>query len=153
MSDSDYSDSSDDNLPMKPIIKVSDIRTICELYKSSVLKISETQRYQPNTTLLNRVSLLQVNICKLIWSKTERLYFSQGDITKLEVDSIVNAANESLLGWSYVSFEVIFFSLITFVRWRWRRWCHPRCSRSKTTTRMSDLERMWHWILENNRRV
>ncbi|KAE9398059.1 A1pp-domain-containing protein [Gymnopus androsaceus JB14] len=71
------SDSSDE---MKRIVKLSDIRTIRELYKSSVLKSPETLRYKPNSDFLNRVSLFQ------------------GDITELQVDSIVNAANKSLLG-------------------------------------------------------
>ncbi|KAI0951038.1 hypothetical protein AcW1_008186 [Taiwanofungus camphoratus] len=58
------------------------IPTLRELYRTSVMKRAQvsTTRYQPKGALLDRVSLYQ------------------GDITKLEVDCIVNAANRSLLG-------------------------------------------------------
>ncbi|KAF5390147.1 hypothetical protein D9757_003760 [Collybiopsis confluens] len=74
------SDSASDSMLKKSIIKYSDIRPISELYTSSVLKPGKTQRFKGDSTLLERVSLFQ------------------GDITKLQVDSIVNAANKSLLG-------------------------------------------------------
>ncbi|KIK70095.1 hypothetical protein GYMLUDRAFT_236526 [Collybiopsis luxurians FD-317 M1] len=76
------SDSDSDSEPMlkKSVIKLADIKSISELYKSSILKPAKTQRFKPNSALLERVSLFQ------------------GDITKLEIDSIVNAANKSLLG-------------------------------------------------------
>jgi len=64
------------------IIRLKDIKTIAQLYKSGVLKavVPKKQRWNPEPGLLERVSLYQ------------------GDITSLEVDSIVNAANRSLLG-------------------------------------------------------
>ncbi|ESK90842.1 macro domain-containing protein [Moniliophthora roreri MCA 2997] len=65
---------------MPKIIKLSHIRTLSQLYKTAILKPASTATYTPNVAFLDRISLFQ------------------GDITKLEVDSIVNAANESLLG-------------------------------------------------------
>jgi len=61
---------------------LKDIETIAQFYKSGVLKpvALKKHRWGPDPDLLERVSLYQ------------------GDITKLEVDSIVNAANRSLLG-------------------------------------------------------
>ncbi|KAF9466492.1 hypothetical protein BDZ94DRAFT_1251037 [Collybia nuda] len=58
------------------------IPTIKDLYNDSTIKptLPDKIRYQPDSSLLDRISL---------W---------QGDITKLKVDSIVNAANKSLLG-------------------------------------------------------
>ncbi|KAF9071875.1 hypothetical protein BDP27DRAFT_1290981 [Rhodocollybia butyracea] len=62
--------------------KFSELRTISQLYKTSVLKAPspDKQKFKPNSSYLNRITLFQ------------------GDITKLEVDSIVNAANKRLLG-------------------------------------------------------
>ncbi|KAI0767995.1 A1pp-domain-containing protein [Trametes elegans] len=58
------------------------IPSLRELYKSGVLKATESAkaRYPPKPALLDRVSLYQ------------------DDISRLDVDSIVNAANRSLLG-------------------------------------------------------
>ncbi|OBZ72476.1 High-affinity glucose transporter [Grifola frondosa] len=63
-------------------VGLSKIPTLRELYGSAVLKAADTAKlcYQPRPSLLDRVSLYQ------------------GDITKLKIDSIVNAANRSLLG-------------------------------------------------------
>jgi O-acetyl-ADP-ribose deacetylase (regulator of RNase III) len=61
-------------------IGLKDIRTIGELYKAAVLRPAAKPKYSFTPSLLDRVSLFQ------------------GDITDLEVDSIVNAANKSLLG-------------------------------------------------------
>ncbi|EPT01376.1 hypothetical protein FOMPIDRAFT_1023283 [Fomitopsis schrenkii] len=63
-------------------VSLSDIPTLRELYKASVLRVADLSKahYQPKDAYLDKLSLYQ------------------GDITKLEVDSIVNAANRSLLG-------------------------------------------------------
>ncbi|KAJ3898681.1 hypothetical protein F5879DRAFT_979733 [Lentinula edodes] len=76
------SDSSDEEVPMNRIIKLSEISTVAQLYKSSIITAPAAgkAKFKPNAAFLDRVSLFQ------------------GDITKLEVDSIVNAANKSLLG-------------------------------------------------------
>ncbi|KAL0954800.1 hypothetical protein HGRIS_003747 [Hohenbuehelia grisea] len=60
-------------------VLLRDIPKVSELYKQGILKAAATPRFLYNEALLDRVSL---------W---------QGDITTLEVDSIVNAANKSLL--------------------------------------------------------
>jgi len=64
------------------MVRLKDIKTIAQLYKDGVLKAvaPKRHRWNPEPKFLERVSLYQ------------------GDITTLEVDSIVNAANRSLLG-------------------------------------------------------
>ncbi|KAJ7707804.1 hypothetical protein B0H17DRAFT_917729 [Mycena rosella] len=66
------------------IVRLPDIRTIGQLFQTGVLKAVSKPRYNPNVAFLDRISLFQ------------------GDITVMEVDSVVNAANESLLGGSGV---------------------------------------------------
>ncbi|KAL0573777.1 hypothetical protein V5O48_008164 [Marasmius crinis-equi] len=58
------------------IVRLSSIPTLAQL----ALKPAVKPKFPPNSGLLKKVSLLQ------------------GDITKVEVDGIVNAANKSLLG-------------------------------------------------------
>jgi len=64
------------------MVRLNDIKTIAQLYKNVVLKPATSDKlvFKPRQELLERVSLLQ------------------GDITKLDVDAVVNAANRSLLG-------------------------------------------------------
>ncbi|KAJ7650401.1 A1pp-domain-containing protein [Roridomyces roridus] len=62
------------------VVKLADIKTVRQLYQDGVLKAPAKQRYQPNAEYLDRICLFQ------------------GDITVMEVDGIVNAANRSLLG-------------------------------------------------------
>ncbi|KAJ6544787.1 A1pp-domain-containing protein [Mycena vulgaris] len=62
------------------IVRLADIKTIGQLFHAEVLKAVAKPRYTPNPAFLDRISLFQ------------------GDITVMEVDSIVNAANRSLLG-------------------------------------------------------
>ncbi|KAJ7637629.1 hypothetical protein DFH06DRAFT_1218688 [Mycena polygramma] len=73
------SDSGSD-LPEDMVVRLADIKTIGQLFQTGVLKAAAKNRYKANTEFLTRVSLFQ------------------GDITVMEVDSIVNAANRSLLG-------------------------------------------------------
>ncbi|EGN98969.1 hypothetical protein SERLA73DRAFT_108208 [Serpula lacrymans var. lacrymans S7.3] len=61
-------------------ILLKDIKTIGELYKNGTLHAVEQPKYKFRDLYLNQISLLQ------------------GDITKLEIDAIVNAAKKSLLG-------------------------------------------------------
>ncbi|KAJ6577204.1 hypothetical protein B0H19DRAFT_1118658 [Mycena capillaripes] len=78
MSHSDSDSGSD--LAEDMIVRLADIKTIGQLFQTGVLKAAAKHRYKANTGFLDRVSLFQ------------------GDITLLEVESIVNAANRSLLG-------------------------------------------------------
>ncbi|KAF9071879.1 hypothetical protein BDP27DRAFT_1218582 [Rhodocollybia butyracea] len=82
MSNSGSSYSSTESKVGTTIFKFSELRPISQLYKTSVLKAPSRrkQKFKPNSSYLSRVTLFQ------------------GNITKLEVDSIVNAANETLLG-------------------------------------------------------
>ncbi|KAJ6494692.1 hypothetical protein C8R47DRAFT_1116813 [Mycena vitilis] len=73
------SDSGSD-LPEDMVVRLADIKTIGQLFQTGVLKAAAKNRYKANAEFLTRVSLFQ------------------GDITVMEVDSIVNAANRSLLG-------------------------------------------------------
>ncbi|PPQ91035.1 hypothetical protein CVT25_013960 [Psilocybe cyanescens] len=64
------------------MVQLKDLKTVAQLYKFAVLKklAADKLRHLPRPDLLERVALFQ------------------GDITTLKIDSIVNAANRSLLG-------------------------------------------------------
>lgn len=68
------------NMNRPVILNLLKIPTLTNLYASSVLKPVKQSKGAAKKSLLDRVSL---------W---------QGDITKLEIDGIVNAANRKLLG-------------------------------------------------------
>jgi len=59
-------------------LRLASIKTLRESYMAGVIKATKSPKHPPKPALLDRVSL---------W---------QGDITSLEVDSIVNAANSRL---------------------------------------------------------
>jgi len=80
MSRSNSESSSDSEDDMNQVVRLADIPSIAQLFLTRVLKAVPKARYAPNMAFLDRISLFQ------------------GDITLLEVDSIVNAANRSLLG-------------------------------------------------------
>jgi O-acetyl-ADP-ribose deacetylase (regulator of RNase III) len=61
-------------------IRPQSIRTVGELFVNAAIQDVETPIYPPKRSLLNRVHLYQ------------------GDITEIEVDAIVNAANSTLQG-------------------------------------------------------
>jgi len=76
LSDSD----SGSDLAEDMIVRLAEIKTVRQLFQAEVIKDAAKHRYKANADFLDRVSLFQ------------------GDITLMEVDSIVNAANKSLLG-------------------------------------------------------
>ncbi|CAG8634529.1 14918_t:CDS:2, partial [Acaulospora colombiana] len=64
---------------MRGVITLSSIPPLRYLYKNKTLTKAAKQRFSAKEDLLDRIHLFQ------------------GDITRLQIDSIVNAANRSLL--------------------------------------------------------
>ncbi|KAK0211081.1 A1pp-domain-containing protein [Desarmillaria ectypa] len=75
-STSDGSNTDVEDMP----ITLEKIPTLAQLFKQAIIKAVDKPKYPLDSALLDRISLFQ------------------GDITKLSVDSIVNAANKTLLG-------------------------------------------------------
>ncbi|KAL1662693.1 hypothetical protein EV121DRAFT_264180 [Schizophyllum commune] len=73
------SETNESDVESDMVVRLKDIATIGKLYVEKVLAASDKPRYPHKASLLEKISLFQ------------------GDITKLEVDAIVNAANRSLL--------------------------------------------------------
>jgi hypothetical protein len=83
------------------VVTLSQVRALREAYKMGTfpaLSAGVTPRYPARADLLDRVSLWSVPKDSGAWPCLRDLCGRQGDITKLEVDAIVNAANQSLLG-------------------------------------------------------
>ena len=83
------------------IKRLSSIPTLRQLYANGILHPKAGVKATAEDKYLDVITLMYVKSALYHYTSGSRKK-RQGDITKLEVDAIVNAANKSLLGQSYV---------------------------------------------------
>lgn len=91
-------DSDSESEPEDMFVALGEIPTIAKLFKESIIRAAPKARFPADASLLDRISLLCALDPFLVEHGSLIVDHSQGDITKLSVDAIVNAANKSLLG-------------------------------------------------------
>ncbi|KAG8904727.1 hypothetical protein FRB99_001266 [Tulasnella sp. 403] len=114
------------------VLGLSDIPTFRQSYADGTLEGKES-RYPFNDSWLDKVSLLQ------------------GDITKLKVDAIVNAANRSLMGGSGgETFNNYLVDRIEHIQERFQ-WTGPSTRRLEEIFSKSNSQRMQDGILQDDK--